>query len=146
MKPLLLFMNPDEAWNALENAYIGHLNAFCDLLPGEALSYSVGILLAKSLPKVGLDPDFTPPVVLFQALSPARFGIVGSAEWHLLSDDLVYAVHLAHRGLTETHTFLAGEVLRRRRSPIFRSWRRAQRVAEWTRQRALWAFGLLEVA
>lgn len=139
MRSLPLFLTPYEAYCLLNSDESSGLRYFCSGQPDAAWSYPAGLLLAKTLQREGLELDFTPPATLSRALYD-----IGFRDWHLLSDDVVYALHLANR---EDHpSFLVGEVLRRRRSELFRGWRKAQRVAEWARQRVLGAFGLLEVA
>lgn len=92
-------------------------------------AYPAGLLMSQWLGTRGIDCDFTPPRCIARSLWQSNF-----EDWHLLSDDLVYALNLACRVIQPTG-FLANEVLRRRRSVFFRSWRRVQRQAEWVRQR-----------
>lgn len=139
MRTLPLFLTPLEAHCLLRSEEAMGLGYFCASQPGVAWSYPAGLLLSEALEREGLKTDFTPPA----ALSGALYSI-GFADWHLLSDDVVYALHLANR--EDRPSFLVGEVLRRRRSGLFRAWRKAQRVAEWLRQRTLGPLGLLEVA
>lgn len=139
MRTLALFLTPLEAHCLLHSDEARGLGFFCSGQPDGAWSYPAGLLLAEAFERGGLKTDFTPPATLSKALYD-----IGFEDWHLLSDDVVYALHLANR--EDRPSFLVGEVLRRRRSGIFRGWRRAQRLVEWTRQRALGALGLLEEA
>ena len=93
-------------------------------IPSWTWAYPVGLMLSQWLLLRGLDPDLTPPAYIPRAIYQPNF-----RQWHFLSDDLVYAMHLAFRG--DGLDFLAGEVLKRRRSPCFRFWRKAQRVTVW---------------
>ncbi len=125
---------PGEAYNLLFHEGSFALQRFGypdaeDHEKGWTWAYPAGLLMSQWLSVRGLDCEFTPPALIPRALWQANF-----TDWHLLSDDLVYALNLACR-VAEPPEFLAGEVLRRRRSLLFRLWRRIQRQAEWIRQR-----------
>lgn len=138
MRTLPLFLTPLEAHCLIHSDEARGLGFFCSGQADGAWSYPAGLLLTEALEREGLKTDFTPPAALSQALYS-----LGFEDWHLLSDDVVYALHLANR--EDRPSFLTGEVLRRRRSGFFRAWRKAQRMAEWFRQRLFAAFGILEV-
>lgn len=139
MRSLPLYLTPYDAHCMLHSDESLGLRYFCAGQPDSAWSYPAGLLLSEALEREGLKTDFTPPAALSRALYS-----LGFEDWHLLSDDVVYALHLANR--EDRPSFLVGEVLRRRRSGLFRAWRKAQRIAEWLRQRTLGPLGLLEVA
>lgn len=135
MSETRLRLMPGEAFELLiyEGYHQLQLLGYSEFGHIKPLTYPTGMILSQWLATRGIHCDNTPPGLIPQAiwavLFPSEF-----ADWHLLSDELTYALNLAWREAGSPGV-LAREVLCRRRSRIFRLWRRCQRQAVWVQQR-----------